>query len=117
MKPAHSEIHAGPRHRRLAVIVSTGPESGDIERAFALAHAACAAGVDVGMFFMHRAVAGLPDRRAQVAALGDRDCELCACASSAHELGLSEADVGMLLGSQDDHAALVHRAHRVVALT
>lgn len=103
--------------RRLALVVSTHPERGDLDRALALARAACAAGVDVGMFFMDHAVAGLPGARAELAELAELGCELVACASSAHARGLGEDEVGMLLGSQDDHAALVHRAHRVVAFT
>jgi sulfur relay (sulfurtransferase) complex TusBCD TusD component (DsrE family) len=100
--------------KRLALVVSTAPERGDLDRALALARAARVAGVEVGMFFMDEAVRGLPAARASLAAL---DCELCACASSACARGLGEADVGMLLGSQDDHAALVHRADRVIAFT
>lgn len=103
--------------RELALVVSTAPERGDLERALALAHAAVAAGLEVGMFFMDEAVRGLPAARAALAALAALDCQLCACASSAHARGLRAADVGILLGSQDDHAALVHRADRVIAFT
>lgn len=103
--------------RRLALVVSTAPERGDLARALALAHAARASGIEVGMFIMDEAVAGLPAARARTAALAALDCEIMACASSAHARGLTEADVGMLLGSQDDHAALVHAADRVVAFT
>jgi sulfur relay (sulfurtransferase) complex TusBCD TusD component (DsrE family) len=103
--------------QRLALVVTTAPERGDLARALALARAARAAGVEVGLFVMDEAVRGLPAARAALAALAELDCELCACATSAHARGLSEADVGMLLGSQDDHAALVHRADRVVAFT
>ncbi|WP_428262947.1 DsrE family protein [Haliangium sp.] len=101
----------------LALVVSTAPDRGDLARAAALAQSARAAGIEVGCFFMHEAVRGLPDARALTAALADLGCDLIACASSAHGYGLSEHDVGMLLGSQDDHAALVHRATRVVAFT
>jgi peroxiredoxin family protein len=103
--------------RRLALVVSTAPERGDLDRALALARGARSAGVEVGLFFMDHAVAGLPARRAQLSELEELGCELCACATSAQLLGLGEADIDMLLGSQDDHAALVHRAHRVVSLT
>lgn len=103
--------------RRLALVVTTAPERGDLARALALARAARAAGIEVGVFIMDEAVAGLPAARAHTAALAELDCELVACASSAHARGLGEADVGVLLGSQDDHAALVHAADRVVAFT
>lgn len=119
---APADVLAGKRSgvlagKRLALIVSTGPERGDMVRAHALAMAAAAMGVDVGIFFMDEAVAGLPGARALIGELIEEGCELCACASSAHARGLGEAEVGMLLGSQDDHAALVHRADRVVAFT
>lgn len=106
-----------PMSRSLALVVSTPAERGELGAAFALAHAARAAGVEVGLFFMADAVGALPGARAELAALAEDDCELVACAQSAHERGLGEADVGVLLGSQDDHAALVHRADRVVAFT
>jgi predicted peroxiredoxin len=106
-----------PAPGRLVVVVSTHPDRGDFDRAIALARAACGAGVDVTMYFMHHAVAGLVAARPALQTLVELGCDLCACASSAHALGLSEADVDMLLGSQDDHAALVHRADRVVAFT
>lgn len=105
------------KSRRLALIVSTRPERGDLVRAVALAKAACEQGVDVGMFFMDEAVSGLPALREELQELIELGCDLCACASSALARGLREEDVGMLLGSQDDHAALVSRADRVVAFT
>jgi hypothetical protein len=40
-----------------------------------------------------------------------------ACALSAHLRGLAEGEVGALLGSQDDHAAFVHRADRLVSFS
>ena len=103
--------------KRLALVVSTAPECGDLARALALAEAACHTAIDVGLFFMHEAVAGLPGARNRIAELAELGCEMIACASSAHALGLTENDVGMLLGSQDDHAALVHRADRLIAFT
>ncbi|MCG8418290.1 MAG: DsrE family protein [Proteobacteria bacterium] len=103
--------------KRLALVVSTAAERGDLSRALALARVACQAGIDVGMFFMHDAVSGLPGKKADLDELIQLGCELCACASSAYAAGLGEKDVGMFLGSQDDHAALVHRADRVVSFT
>jgi sulfur relay (sulfurtransferase) complex TusBCD TusD component (DsrE family) len=102
---------------RLALVVSTPDDSGDLDRAAELALAASAAGIDVEMFFMSDAVAALPERQALVSALRDAGCELIACASSATDRGSSEAEVGMMLGSLDEHAAMVHRAPRVVAFT
>lgn len=103
--------------RRLAIVVSTRPARGDLDAALALARAARAADVEVAMFFMHDAVGGLPPRRRELAVLAEQDCELVACATSAAALGLAEEEIGVLLGSQDDHAAMVHRATRVVAFT
>lgn len=108
---------SAPASRRLALVVSTAPERGDLERAFSLARAACELACEVSVFFMDQAVRGLPGARAEVSALAELGCELIACASSATAAGLRESDVGMLLGSQDDHAAMVHRAHRVIAFT
>jgi len=102
------------RARTLAIVVSA---PGDVDTALALAGAARAQRVEVGIFFMSEAVGALPGARDRLRALDDEDCDLIACAHSAHELGLGEADVGILLGSQDDHAALVHRADRTVAFT
>lgn len=101
--------------RRLALVVTSDPAAGDLERAAALARAGRAAGARVELFFMHLAVGGLPERLSLTEALADDGCELICCAESARALDLREDDVGMMLGSQDDHAALVHRADRVVA--
>jgi len=99
----------------LALVVSTRT---DVVVAADLAAAARARHVDVEMFFMDRAVAELaaaPNVRAQLVDLG---CELIACASSAEQLGVDSASLAnVLLGSQDDHAAAVHKADRVVAFT
>lgn len=105
------------RGRRLALVVSTPPASGDLERAADLAHTARGRGVDVELFAMSEAVAGLAARPGLVAELIDAGCEVVACATSADELGVAEVGEGVLLGSQDDHAAIVHRADRVVAFT
>jgi sulfur relay (sulfurtransferase) complex TusBCD TusD component (DsrE family) len=103
--------------RRLTIVVSTEAERGDIDAAFELARAASACGVYVSMFFMSDAVAGLPSRRAELAELAEDGCELAVCAASAAAAGLCEADIGLPLGGQDDHAAMVSRADRVVAFT
>jgi sulfur relay (sulfurtransferase) complex TusBCD TusD component (DsrE family) len=100
--------------RSLGIVVSA---AADVDAALALARAGRRAGVEVGVFFMSDAVGALPGARASLDALADDDVELVACAQSAHERGLREPDVGILLGSQDDHAALVHRSDRVVAFT
>lgn len=103
--------------RSLAIVVSTEAEHGDLDRALALARGARVVGVEVGLFFMDHAVAGLPARRTMLSMLSEDGCQIIACAASATALGLSETDVGMLLGSQDDHAALVHRSDRLLAFT
>ena len=100
--------------RTLGVIVSA---PGDLGVALDIARAARAHDIEVGMFFMADAVGELPDARDALAELVEEDCDVIACAQSAHERGLRESDVGMLLGSQDDHAALVRRADRLVAFT
>ena len=102
--------------RRLAIVVSTSSPS-DFAAAFSLARAAIDVDIDVGVFFMDAAVGELSGHASIVEDLTERGCELIACAGSAHALGVSETHAGMLLGSQDDHAALVHRAERTVAFT
>lgn len=103
--------------RHLAIVLATAPSRGDLPRAVRLARAARAAGVEVALFAMDDGVDALVADRAALAELLDDDCEIVACALSAHRRGLDEAAVGVLLGSQDDHAAFVHRADRVVAFT
>lgn len=100
--------------RALAIVLAT---TADCSRAFALAHAARARGTEVAIFAMDDGVAALAGARDALAALIDEDVEVIACAQSAHVRGLGEDAVGVLLGSQDDHAAIVHRADRVVAFT
>jgi peroxiredoxin family protein len=100
--------------RQLGIVISTGR---DLARAAALAHAARARGTEVAMFAMDEGVAALADARPIVDALVDDDVELIACAQSAHVRGLGEDAVGVLLGSQDDHAAVVSTSDRVVAFT
>ncbi len=100
--------------RRLAIVVSTDV---DLAAAFDLAHAARARGIEVGMFFMSDALPGLPARRDELAALADEGCEVAVCAASAAAHGLGAAEVGLELGGQDDHAAIVSRADRVIAFT
>jgi len=99
---------------RLAIVVSTDV---DLAAAFELAHAARESAIEVGMFFMSDALPGLPARRAEMAALADDGCEIAVCAASASLHGLGEAELGLELGGQDDHAAIVSRADRVIAFT
>ena len=98
----------------ITIVVSRGRDWAD---ARGLALAARAAGVEVNVFAMDEGVAALARDPAGRAALVDADCDVIACAQSAHDRRLDEAAVGVLLGSQDDHAAMVHRADRVVAFT
>jgi peroxiredoxin family protein len=98
--------------RHLAILLAT---DGDLGRAVRLARAARACGVEVSLFAMDDGVAALAADRAALDALLEDDCEVIACALSAHLRGLGEAEVGVLLGSQDDHAAFVNRAGRLVA--
>ncbi len=108
-----------PAGARLAIVLGTDAAAGDLPRAAALARAARAAGVEVALFAMDHGVAALAAAPATVATLLEADCELIACASSADARGLTTAQLpaGVVLGSQDDHAAIVHRADRLVAFT
>jgi sulfur relay (sulfurtransferase) complex TusBCD TusD component (DsrE family) len=96
----------------LAVVVSTPPARGDFERAERLARAARARGLEVGIFLMSEAAVWGADSRA--ATLVEDGCEVVVCGTS---LGDRSAAPGVVVGSQDDHAALVHRADRVLGLT
>jgi hypothetical protein len=100
--------------KRLAIVLATRD---DLPRAARLAIAARAAKIEVSLFAMDAGVAALAADPPTRARLEHEDCELVACALSAHRLALGEDEVGVLLGSQDDHAAMVSRADRVVAFT
>jgi hypothetical protein len=97
---------------RLALIVATEPARGDFERAERLARAARARGVEVDLFLMAGAAAWAADARA--AALVEEGCEVVVCGTN---FGAGTAAPGVVVGSQDDHARLVSRADRVLALT
>jgi len=96
------------------VVVSA---AANIDLAFDLALGARERSIDVDVFLMADAVAAATERHARIAQLADAGCELIACAQSASDRGLSESEVGMFLGSQDDHAAIVGRVDRLVAFT
>jgi hypothetical protein len=106
------------REQRLGLVVATALESGDFDCAVWVAHAALGAGVAVGVFLMGEAVMALVARRSALDALADAGCQLTACAQSAAQLGLTGGrQTQVELGSQDDHAALLHKADRVLAFT
>jgi sulfur relay (sulfurtransferase) complex TusBCD TusD component (DsrE family) len=98
----------------LALVIS---RAADWPTVVGLARAARRAGVEVAIFAMDEAVAAVAADPAGRDALLDDDCDLVACGTSASARGLGEVAMGVLLGSQDDHAAMVHRADRVVAFT
>jgi hypothetical protein len=94
------------------IVVSTPVARGDCARAERIARAARAAGHEVLLFVMSDAAPWAAS--AAAAALVDEGCDVTVCATS---LGASAAAAGVVVGSQDDHAALVARADRLVALT
>ncbi len=81
---------------------------GDLPLARALTEAALRAGDEVRWFVMDDGVAAALD--------GAPDVDIVACATSADQRGLA-LPASVQLGSQDDHAALLAWADRVVALT
>jgi sulfur relay (sulfurtransferase) complex TusBCD TusD component (DsrE family) len=101
----------------VAALAVVGARAGDWPRARGLARAARRAGVEVALFVMDAAVDDLAADPAGRDALLDDDCDVVACATSASARGMGEHALGVLLGSQDDHAAMVARADRVVAFT
>jgi sulfur relay (sulfurtransferase) complex TusBCD TusD component (DsrE family) len=98
----------------LALVVS---DPAAVDRALAIAAEARSRAVEVGLFVMSDAVAALPGRRAALLALADDHVDLVCCAASASQRGLTEDRLAVMLGSQDDHAALIARADRVLAFT
>lgn len=96
---------------KLGIVLATRT---DLERAVAIAHAARRARHEVAVFAMDEGCAALAAAPALATALLDDDCELFACSNSA--VGLAFVD-GIVRGSQDDHAAVVGTADRVIAFT
>lgn len=98
--------------KRLGIVVATAPLRGDALRAVTLARAARAAGVEARIFLMAGAAEWGGSEAA--AALVEDGCEITVCATN---FGERTAAPGVTVGSQDDHAALVAWADRLVALT
>ena len=96
---------------KLGIVLAT---ERDLATAAALAHAARRACHEVAMFAMDAGCAALAAAPAVAIALLDDDIAITACSNSS--VGLSLPD-GIERGSQDDHAAVVGTADRVVALT
>lgn len=98
--------------RRLGLVLATAE---DLPLVCALARAALARRVAVRVFAMHHGVRALAGAPAAVAALVDDGHEVIGCATSADAAGIELAALGVVVGSQDDHAALCAWADRVVA--
>lgn len=96
---------------KLGIVLATRR---DLATAAALAHAARRARHEVALFAMDEGCRALSEEPDVTAALLDDDCELFACSNSA--VGCDLID-GVVRGSQDDHAAVIGTADRVVALT
>ena len=96
---------------KLGIVLATAT---DLDHAAALALAARAARHEVALFVMDAGVHALAAAPAQVGALVDADCELTVCSNSADGIALPD---GVQRGSQDDHAAVLATADRVIALT
>lgn len=103
--------------KRLGLVIATGPDTGDWLHVAGLARAARTRGIDVRIFAMHDGVASVAAAGATLGALAESGCELIGCATSADRIGLALDGLGVVAGSQDDHAALVHWADRLVAFT
>lgn len=97
---------------RLGLVLATAT---DLPLVRGLAHAAARRGLAVRVFAMHAGVRALAGDPAAVAALLDDGHEVIACATSADAAGVALAELGVVAGSQDDHAALCAWADRVVA--
>ncbi len=101
----------------LAFVLATGPEAGDLGHVVELAMAARRRRLPVSIFVMHRGVLALAASPAAVATLLDADCDLVGCATSADRHYVDLAALGVVAGSQDDHAAFTDPRYRVVAFT
>ena len=100
--------------RHFALILSTSEPRGDWSRVTALAREARARGIEVGLFLMDLGVGFAATQAA--ADLIEDDVEITVCGNSYTQQGIT-AVPGAIIGSQDDHAALLHRADRVLAFT
>ncbi len=96
---------------KLGIVLATRD---DLAHARAIALAARSAKHQVVLFAMDAGCHALAAHPAIATELLDADVEITACSNSA--VGLELAD-GIARGSQDDHAAVVGTADRVVALT
>lgn len=103
--------------QRLAFVLATGPETGDLAYVVELAMAARRRKLPVAIFVMHRGVLALAADPTAVATLFDADCDLIGCATSADRHHVDLAALGVVAGSQDDHAAITDHRHRVLAFT
>jgi hypothetical protein len=96
---------------KLGIVLGT---DADLPHAVAVALAARRARHEVSLFAMDAGCAALAARPDLAQSLLDADCELTACSNSAAGLDLP---AGIARGSQDDHAAVIATADRLVALT
>jgi sulfur relay (sulfurtransferase) complex TusBCD TusD component (DsrE family) len=99
---------------RLGLLLATAH---DVVHIAGLARAARQRGIEVRLFAMHDGVGALVGQPAITIELLDRGCHIVMCATSANRDGveLEPTLAGIDLGSQDDHAALIVWADRVVA--
>lgn len=96
---------------KLGIVLAT---RADLDRAVDLALAARRARHEVALFAMDAGAHVLAERTDAQQQLLDADCELSVCSNSAFGLVYDDA---IVRGSQDDHAAVVGTADRVIALT
>jgi hypothetical protein len=92
----------------LGIVLST---ERDVEAVVALVAAARRRGIEVGIFLMDHGVKAVERLEAFV-----DECDVVLCGTSV-DLYRVKAPDGVVVGSQDDHAALVAKADRVVAFT
>lgn len=99
---------------RLGLLLATAH---DLVHIAGLARAARHRGIEVRLFAMHDGVGALVEQPTTAIDLLDRGCQIVMCATSATRAGieLEPALAGIELGSQDDHAAIIAWADRVVA--
>ena len=95
----------------LGIVLAT---RADLAHAVGAALAARRARHEVSVFAMDAGAAALAEAPEALAQLLDADCEVTVCSNSAVGLAFDDA---VTRGSQDDHAAVVGTADRVLAFT
>lgn len=104
--------------RRVAILLASGPDEGDLPLVEALARAALAEGYDVDLFLMDAGVRCALDPRLQALIQAGADATVCAMDAEAQGVSAEAlVEAGVHLGSQHDHARLLRDSDRFLSFT